>query len=92
VIERGADGAVVDYITLSGDELWLDMFYFVVDELNSSLVLNRFLLDILAVGGRARMRINAYAIGTKQTELGGMVRMAYDKAKLYEDLALTPAA
>jgi hypothetical protein len=92
MICQGAVNSSVDYIALSGDELWLDMFYFVVDEIDSSSILNRFLLEILAVRGRARMRIAAYAIGTKEGELGSQVRKAYDKANLDEDLAYTPAA
>jgi hypothetical protein len=82
----------VDYITLSGDVLWLDMFYFVIDEMDSSPLLNRLLLEILAVGGRAQMRIAAYAIRTKRAELGSAVLNAYEKANLDVDLALTPAA
>src|SRR5262249_23931701 len=31
MIGQGAESATVDYIGLSGDELWLDMFYFVID-------------------------------------------------------------
>jgi len=84
--------AGVDYVGLSGDERWLDMFYFVVDEIDSAPVLNRFLRELLAAGGPCRMRITAYAIGTRRAELGREVLLAYEKAKLDEDLALTPAA
>jgi hypothetical protein len=88
-----AQKTAVDYVALSGDELWLDVFYFVVDELDSPEVLNRFLMDILAAGGTTRMRIAAYAIGTKNpADLSGDARATYGKAKLAEDLALTPAA
>ena len=31
VIAQGADSATLDCVSLSGDELWLDMFYFVID-------------------------------------------------------------
>jgi len=92
IIGQGAGSATVDYITLSGDELWLDMFYFVIDETVSSALLNRFLKEILAAGGLARERIAAYAIGTKGAQVATDVRVAYEKAKLGEDLALTPAA
>jgi hypothetical protein len=68
------------------------MFYFVIDEIDSVPVLSRFLQEILAAGGHVRMRITAYAIGTKRAELGSEVRVAYEKAKLHEDLAHTPAA
>lgn len=91
IIRQNAGSATVDYISLSGDELWLDMFYFVIDEINSSPVLNRFLQEILAAGGPSRMRITAYAIGTRRAELGSEVLASYEKAKLDEDLALTPA-
>src|ERR1019366_8021728 len=73
MIGQGAGSATVDYISLSGDELWLDMFYFVIDEIDSSPLLNRFLREILAAGGPSRMRITAYAIGTKRAELGSEV-------------------
>ena len=66
---------------------------FLVDELSSTPVMNRFLQEILTAGGRVRVRIAAYAIGTKPADqLGGEVRRAYERAKLDEDLALTPAA
>jgi len=35
--------------------------------------------------------MTAYAIGTKRTQVEAEVRAAYEKAKLSEDLALTPA-
>jgi hypothetical protein len=92
IIGLGADSATVDYVSLSGDELWLDMFYFVIDEIDSAPILNRFLMEILAAGGPARMRITAYAIGTKRAELGSEVLASYERAKLNEDLAQTPAA
>jgi hypothetical protein len=92
LIGQAADSATVDYISLSGDELWLDMFYFVIDEIDSSAILNRFLMEILAAGGPARMRITAYAIGTRRAAVGSKVLASYEKAKLDEDLALTPAA
>jgi hypothetical protein len=38
------------------------------------------------------MRIAAYAIGTRRAEVISDVRASYEKAKLDEDLALTPAA
>lgn len=83
----------VDYVTLSGDYLWSDVFYFALDEMETSQLLNRFLMDILSAGGPVRMRIAAYAIGTKNlAEPSGNLRQAYASAKLKEDLALTPAA
>jgi ligand-binding sensor domain-containing protein len=83
----------VDWISLSGADLWQDVFYFVIDEMDSSQALNRFLVEMLAAGGHARMRIAAYAIGTKKlVEPSSDVRQAYANAKLKEDLALTPAA
>jgi hypothetical protein len=92
MIGQGTGNAAIDYISLSDDELWLDMFYFVIDEIDSSPVLNRFLQEILAAGGPSRMRITAYAIGTTRAELGSEVLASYGRAKLNEDLAQTPAA
>jgi hypothetical protein len=68
------------------------VFYFVVDEIDSSQALNRFLHEILTAGGRARMRITAYAIGTKTGQVDKEIRATYEHTKLAEDLALTPAA
>jgi hypothetical protein len=81
-IQQGASPAVVDYVSLSGDELWLDMFYFMIDEIDSSALLNRFLKEILAAYGPTRERITAYAIGTKGAQVATEVRAAYEKAKL----------
>jgi hypothetical protein len=83
----------VDYIALASNELWLDVFYFVIDEIDSPFILNRFLGEMLDASGRARVRIAAYAIGTKPAEfLTEDLRRRYDTAKLTEDLLLTPAA
>jgi ligand-binding sensor domain-containing protein len=48
-ITQGGGRTVVDYVALSADELWLDAFYFVIDEIDSPEVLNRFLMEILVV-------------------------------------------
>jgi hypothetical protein len=92
VIERGSAASnVVDCITLSGDELWLDSFYFVIDEISPRL-LNRLLSEILTAGGSIRLRVAAYALGTKSSVPDEAVRSAYAQAKLADDLALTPAS
>jgi hypothetical protein len=80
----------VNFIPLAGDELWLDVFYFLIDEIGSVLALNQFLSRVLAAGGRVRVRIVAYAIGSRPAEwISGEVREGFDAAKLDEDLALT---
>ena len=66
IIGQGAKDTPVDYITLSGDELWLDMFYFVIDEIDSSPALNHFLREILSIGGPARSELRPMP-----SELGG---------------------
>ena len=91
MIGQAAGGATIRYINLSGNELWLDIFYFVIDEMDSPAVLNRFLKEILAAGGPARERITAYANKTRGTEVENEVVDAYKEAKLAKDLALTPA-
>jgi len=92
-IAQRPGNSLVDYVALSGDELWLEVFYFVIDEIDSTELLNRFLEETLDAGGPVRVRIAAYAIGTKPSEQTDLaVRSAYAKAKLAEDLALTPAA
>jgi hypothetical protein len=92
LIAQGPGNSGVDYVTLSGGELWLDIFYFVIDEIDSTRLLNRFLEGILTAGGPLRVRIAAYAIGTKTLQQPDTaVRSAYARAKLSEDLALTPA-
>jgi ligand-binding sensor domain-containing protein len=90
-IARVPSKTKLNYVLLSGDELWSDVFYFAVDEIDA-LQLNRFLSEILSAGGSVRMRIAAYAIGTKKlAEPSGDLRQAYADAKLKEDLAMTPA-
>jgi hypothetical protein len=87
LIAQGPGNSAVDYVTLSGDKLWLDIFYFVIDEIDSTRLLNRFLAEILAAGGPMRARIAAYAIGTKPLEPpDSAVRSAYAKAKLTDRL------
>jgi hypothetical protein len=92
-ITQGSGTSVVDYVKLSGEGSWLEVFYFVIDEIGSTQLLNRFLAEILAAGGPVRAHIAGYAIGTKTSEqTDSEVRSAYAKAKLAEDLALSPAA
>jgi hypothetical protein len=84
---------VVNYVALSGDRLWLDVFYFVIDEIDSQDAMNNFLLHLLNEGGSARILIAAYAIGTKpENLLSEEARRTYEDTKLKEDLAHTPAA
>jgi hypothetical protein len=84
---------IVDHIALGADKLWLDVFFFVIDEMDSFDTMNKFLLDILKEGGSARILITAYAIGTKPENLfSEQVRRMYENTKLKEDLAQTPAA
>jgi ligand-binding sensor domain-containing protein len=93
LITEDSKPSAVDYIALTADELWLDAFFFVIDEINSTSVLNNFLVAILAAGGTVRARIAAYAIRTKTSEQpNSEVRLAYVKVKLDEDMALTPVA
>ena len=81
------------YLALSGEEAWLDLFYFIVDELDSKLALNGLLKELLDRGGDSRLRIVAYALGTKPEDMiRGEVRQAYNLAKLGDDLRRTPAA
>jgi ligand-binding sensor domain-containing protein len=92
MIEKGASGDGIDYVGLTGDELWLDVFYFAIDEIDSNQLLNRFLREILAAGGSARERITAYASKIKEAEVENEVLEFYRKSKLNQDLQLTPAA
>jgi hypothetical protein len=92
IIERRTDSTKTDYVNLSGDQLWLDVFYFVIDEISSSSVLNLFLREISAARGSTRMRIVAYALGTKRADVEMDILRAYERAKLDEDLIPTPAS
>jgi hypothetical protein len=91
IIARGTNDTTADYISLSGDQLWLDIFYFVIDEIDSPSVLNCFLREISVAGGSSRMRLVASAIGTQRADVERDVLTAYERAKLTEDLAQTPA-
>ncbi len=80
----------VDLIALAGNELWLDVFYFVIDEIESAIVLNQFLLRLLVAEGRIRVLIVAYAIGTKPADrITAETRERFDAAKRDQDLTLT---
>src|SRR5277367_1322015 len=46
LIAQGLGKLEVDYVPLSGEELWLDIFYFIIDEIDSARLLNRFLAEI----------------------------------------------
>jgi ligand-binding sensor domain-containing protein len=93
LIESGATPATINYVKLSGDASWLEVFYFVIDEIGSPGPLNWLLTEVLAAGGPVRTRVAAYAIGTKPPEhIDTGVRSAYVNAKLAEDLARTPAS
>lgn len=93
LLERGADASMAELTMLSGEPRWLDVFFFVIDELNSSLELNQFLMSLIRAGGLTRIRLVAFALGTKPPELiQSEVRELYSKAKLEADLHDTPAA
>lgn len=71
---------IADYVPLSRNRLWLDAFYFVIDELDSDDALNRFLLDILTEAGRTQILIAANAIGTKPKDcVSAEVQRTYEK-------------
>jgi hypothetical protein len=91
-IRQEAGTQTVDYLALSAEELWSDVFHFVVDEIDSPSVLNRFAQELLAAGGRVRLLIVAYAIATKPERwVTDGVKRSHEVARMAEDLVLTPA-
>ncbi len=93
LLERADDASMAELAMLSGKPRWLDVFFFVIDELNSSRELNQFLMSLIRAGGLMRIRLVAYALGTKPSELiQSEVRELYSKAKMEADLHETPAA
>jgi ligand-binding sensor domain-containing protein len=92
-IEAANKEISIDLITLSNNPRWLDVFFFVIDELNSSRELNQLLMNLMKAGGLLRTRMVAYAIGTKPAELiQNKIRESYREAKIKADLRQTPAA
>ncbi len=82
-----------EMIKLSGESQWIDVFFFIIDELNSHQRLNQFLMDLIRTGGSYRIRLVAYAIGTKTSDLiQSKVRKCYRQQKIQADLIETPAA
>jgi ligand-binding sensor domain-containing protein len=78
---------------LTGEPRWLEVCFFAIDELPpGGKVLERFLLDLLRQGGALRLRLVAYAMGTRSPEAISLeVRETYNRAKMAEDLRETPA-
>jgi hypothetical protein len=58
------------------------MFYFVIDEIDSARVLNRFLREILAAGGPSRKCITAYATGRQQSPGSASINLKPGCARL----------
>lgn len=87
------DDRRVQYLALSREEEWSEVFYFVVDELDSRSALAEVLEGLLDQGGAPSLRAVAYALGTKPEEMiAPEIRQAYGQARLGQDLKDTPAS
>jgi ligand-binding sensor domain-containing protein len=82
-----------EVLNLSGEPRWLEVCYFALDELPpGGRVMERFLQDLLQNGGALRLRLVAYALGTRPPEaISQEVWEAYNQSKIAEDLRETPA-
>lgn len=79
-------------VQLTDEPRWLEVCFFALDELEGRLRLNRFLQDLLQAGGPLRLRLVAYALNTKASEVvSPEIHEAYGRAKMAEDLRETPA-
>jgi ligand-binding sensor domain-containing protein len=81
-----------EWVELSRDVRWLDVFCFAIDELTDHHALNAMLDWLLVDANEVQERIVAYAIGTRADGIRPRVLQEYAAAKLDEDLRRTPAA
>ena len=92
ILESGSRTDALEYST---DETWQDVFFFVIDEADATRLPALLLDALLEQGGATPLALIAYAIRTKTDEvppLSPEVRDNYTKARLSEDIKLTPAA
>ncbi|HJT15524.1 MAG TPA: hypothetical protein VJ790_23075, partial [Dongiaceae bacterium] len=80
-----------EWVELSRDVRWTDVFCFAIDELSDNRALNAMLEWLLLDANDVQVRIVAYAIGTRDDGIHPRVRQDYAAAKLDEDLQRTPA-
>lgn len=81
-----------DVLALNGKSRFLEVFYFLIDELESPAVLNAFLEALLERSDDVRVRLVAYALQTKGPLVDEHVRDAYHAVKIKSDLTGSPAA
>jgi hypothetical protein len=83
-----------EVLNLTGEPRWLEACFFAMDELPpGGKLLDKFLQDLVLRGGPLRLRLAAYALGTRAPEvISQEVRAAYNQAKMAEDLRETPAS
>jgi ligand-binding sensor domain-containing protein len=81
-----------EIVALAGEPRWLEVFFFVIDELSSRRPLNQLLSELAEKGGPLRQRIVAYGLGTSSEEMiDREIWEAYSKSKVLADLRGTPA-
>jgi hypothetical protein len=81
-----------EYLALSREEEWSEVFYFMVDEMDSRTPLAELVRGLMELDSRQSRRVVAYAMGSKPAEMiPAEIRQAYSRARLWEDLARTPA-
>jgi hypothetical protein len=69
----------------------LEVFFFCVDEIASSVELTGLLQQLLEVPGTLHLKIAAYAIATRQGLIEDTIRQSFDRSQLEAALQDTPA-
>ena len=91
-IEQRKQETLDEWVELSRDVQWIDVFCFAIDELSDNRALNAMLEWLLVDATDVQVRIVAYAIGTREDGIQQRVRQDYAATKLDQDLQRTPAS
>ena len=79
-------------LTLFEEPKWIDVMFFVLDELNTPSKLNQFLMELVHAGGTWRRKLVAYAWKIRGRISGWRSLRAIWSLLRRQDLQETPAA
>jgi len=86
-VGKPRDEVPVNFLQLSNDPKWFDVFCFIIDKMDSSYKLNFLLNELLEDKTSLRLQLVGYAIGTTSPDfIDRNIREDYFSAKVQADL------
>jgi hypothetical protein len=79
-------------LQVNADARFIDLFYFLIDELDSPNELNHVLSTVIEVGSESSVRVVAYALSNKPYFVDAVIRQKYHDARIQLDVQDAPGA